>query len=76
MIFCKNDNMLPLKHNTYKHLNRFYFYCKYIIIIALVFTQVKSIAQQNYFIDAVNGNDVNNGTSISTPGKTYLSCTT
>jgi len=50
-------------------VNRVFLKCTFTFLIALIFINLKSSAQQNYFIDAVNGNDVNNGTSISPPWK-------
>jgi len=50
-------------------VNRLFLKCTFTFLIALIFINLKSSAQQNYFIDAVNGNDVNNGTTISTPWK-------
>ena len=42
---------------------------KKIFFFVLNFIVLQSFAQQNYYIDAVSGNDTNNGTSTSSPWK-------
>lgn len=41
-----------------------------IIILIALLTSLNTFAQTNYFVDDINGNDLNNGTSLATAWKT------